>query len=47
VKDRANIREELRGQYLDTLTYKDIRNVSMNMHKARSSQQILKKLMKH
>ena len=28
------IHEELRSQYLDTVTYKDIRNI----HKARSSQ---------
>jgi hypothetical protein len=32
------IHKELRSQYLDTLTYKDIRNISRNMHKARSSQ---------
>jgi len=32
------IHEELRSQYLDSLTYKDIRNISMNMHKTRSSQ---------
>ena len=31
---------ELRSQYLDTLTYKDIRNISRNMHKARSSQML-------
>ena len=30
--------EELQRKYLDTLTYKDIRNISRNMHKARSSQ---------
>jgi hypothetical protein len=30
--------KELRSQYLDTLTYKDIRNISRNMHKACSSQ---------
>jgi len=30
--------KELRSQYLDTVTYKDIRNISRNMHKARSSQ---------
>ena len=30
--------KELRSQYLDTLTYKGIRNISRNMHKARSSQ---------
>jgi len=46
------IHKELRSQYLDTLTYKDIGNISRNMHQARSfqllpSQQILKKLMKH
>jgi hypothetical protein len=27
----------LRSQYLDTLTYKDIRNISRNMHEAHSS----------
>ena len=37
-RPRKLIHEELRSQYLDTLTYKDIRNISMNMHKARSSQ---------
>ena len=41
-----------RGQYLDTVTYKDIRNFSTNTHKARSSQLLpfptdLKKLTKH
>jgi hypothetical protein len=30
--------KELRSQYLNTLTYKDTRNISSNMHKARSSQ---------
>jgi len=35
---RKRIHEELRSQYLDSLTYKDTRNISMNMHKARSSQ---------
>ena len=30
--------KELRSQYLDTVTYKDIRKISRNMHKARSSQ---------
>ena len=30
--------EELLSQDLDTLIYKDIRNISRNMHKARSSQ---------
>ena len=34
------IHKELRSQYLDTLTYKykDIRNISRNMHTARSCQ---------
>jgi len=32
------IHKELRSQYLGTLTYADIRNISTNMHKARSSQ---------
>ena len=32
------IHKELRSQCLDTLTYKDIKNISRNMHKARSSQ---------
>ena len=32
------IHKELRSQYLDNLTYKDISNISRNMHKARSSQ---------
>ena len=31
------IHKELHSQYLDTLTYKDIRNISRNMHKTRSS----------
>jgi len=35
---RELIHKELRSQYLDTLTYKDIRNISRNMHNARSSQ---------
>ena len=34
------IHRELRSQYLDTVTYKDIRNISRNMHKARSSQRL-------
>jgi hypothetical protein len=29
---------ELRSQYLDTVTYRDIRYISKNMNKARSSQ---------
>ena len=37
-RTRKLIYEELRSQYLDTLTYNDIRNISRNMHKARSSQ---------
>ena len=32
------IHKELRSKYLGTLTYKDKRNISRNMHKARSSQ---------
>ena len=32
------LHKELWSQNLDTLTYKDIRNVSKNTHKARSSQ---------
>jgi hypothetical protein len=31
------IHKELRSQLLVTLTYKDIRNITRNMHKARSS----------
>ena len=37
-RPRKLIHEELLSQDLDTLTYKDIRNISRNMHKARSSQ---------
>ena len=37
-RTRKLIHKELQSQYLDTLTYKDIRNISRNMHKARSSQ---------
>ena len=37
-RPRKRIHEELRSQYLDSLTYKDIRNISSNIHKARSSQ---------
>ena len=37
-RPRKLIHKELRSQYLDNLTYKDIRNISRNMHKARSSQ---------
>jgi hypothetical protein len=35
--ERQLIRKELRSQYLDTLTYKDTRNISRNIQKARSS----------
>jgi hypothetical protein len=35
---RKLIHKELRSQYLDTVTYKDIRNISWNMHTARSFQ---------
>ena len=34
---RKLIHKELRSQYLDIVTYKDIRNISRNKHKARSS----------
>jgi hypothetical protein len=48
---RKLIPKELQSQFVGSVTYKDIRNISRNMHKARSScfpfQQILKKLMKH
>jgi hypothetical protein len=37
-RPRKMIHKELRSQYLDTLTYKDITNIIRNMHKARSSQ---------
>ena len=37
-RPRKLIHEELRNHYLDSLTYKDIRDISRNMHKARSSQ---------
>jgi hypothetical protein len=37
-RPRKLIHKELRSLYLDTVTYKDIRNISRNMHKARSSQ---------
>ena len=32
------IHKELQSQYMDTVTYKDARNISGNMHKARPSQ---------
>ena len=41
------IHKELPSQYLDTLTYNDIRNISRSMHTARSSQHIMKNVMKH
>jgi len=37
-RPRKLIHKELRSQYLDTVTYKDIKNISSNTHKARSSQ---------
>jgi SepF-like predicted cell division protein (DUF552 family) len=37
-RQRKLTHKELRIQYLDILTYKDIKNISTNMHKARSSQ---------
>ena len=37
-RPRKLLHTELRCQYFDTLTYKDIRNISRNMQKARSSQ---------
>jgi hypothetical protein len=36
VKDPADSKE-LQSQYVDTLIYKNIRNISRNMHKIRSS----------
>ena len=36
-RQRKLILKELRSQDLVTLTYEDIRNISRNMHKARSS----------
>jgi hypothetical protein len=49
---RKLIYKQLQSQCVDTLTYKDISNISRNMHKARSSKllflpQILKELIKH
>jgi len=37
-KPRKLIHKEPLSQYLDSLTYKDIENISSNMYKARSSQ---------
>jgi len=39
-RPRKLIHKELLSQDLDNVTYKDIRNISRNMHKARSSQLI-------
>ena len=36
-RPRKRIHKELRSQYLDSLTYKDIKNISRNMHKTHSS----------
>ena len=36
-KPRKLIHKELSSQNLDTVTYKDIRNINRNTHKARSS----------
>jgi len=36
-RSRKLIHKELRSQDLDTITYKYIRNISRNMHKARFS----------
>ena len=52
-RPRKLIHKEPRSQDLDTLTYKDIGNISRNMHKAKAppncflSQLILKNFMKH
>jgi hypothetical protein len=37
-RPRKLIHEELRSQYLENITFKDINNISRNMHKARCSQ---------
>jgi len=37
-RPRKLIHKELRSQYLDTLTYKDVRNINRTMHKTRSPQ---------
>jgi hypothetical protein len=39
--ERQLIHKKLRSQYLDTLTYKDTRNITRNVQKARSSQLLL------
>jgi hypothetical protein len=48
-RPRKLIQEELRSQYLDTLTYNDIRNISIKHGPPNYflSQHIMKKLMKH
>jgi hypothetical protein len=37
-RPRSLIHKELRSQYLNTLTYIDIRNINGTIHKSRSSQ---------
>jgi hypothetical protein len=37
---RKLLHKELQSQFLYIITYKDISNISRNMHKARSSQQL-------
>ena len=37
-RTRELIHRELKRHYVDTVTYKDVKNISRNMHKARSSQ---------
>jgi hypothetical protein len=37
-RPRKLIHKELQNQYVNTLTYKDTRDISRNMHTARSSQ---------
>jgi hypothetical protein len=39
-RSRKLIHEKLRSQFLDSLTYKDIKNISRNMYKAHSSQPV-------
>jgi hypothetical protein len=39
-RPRKLIHRELRSRFLDTLSYKDIRNISRYMHKACSSQML-------
>jgi hypothetical protein len=40
-RPRKLVHKELQSRYFDTLTYKDIRNISRNMHKARFFQLLL------